>query len=69
MRYKYRGMPCNTLPDMWSVYGTDTDPKEGGAGILEWCVSEKDAQRVMRNMLKDTGRFQGLCVDPPASTL
>jgi hypothetical protein len=46
--YKYRGLPCNIVPDdqLWAVSGCDGC----GGGVLEWCMDEKDALRMLSKM-------------------
>lgn len=55
--YKYRNLP--TTKSGWHVSGIDR--LSGGSGVLEWCHSEDDANRVMALMYKDP-RFANLSV-------
>lgn len=54
--YRYRNLPCSCAPadDLWYVEGVD---RLGGTGILEWCVSQKDAQHRFEVMT----RFPQFC--------
>jgi hypothetical protein len=55
--YKFRNLPCNCVPNeqLWAVsgrYGTQ-------GGILEWCTSQGDAERMLRHM-RTFPNFKGL---------
>lgn len=60
--YVFRALPHDIAPadHLWCVYGHMRDSNDARAGILEWCVSELDADAVMRRMARDP-RFQNLC--------
>ena len=49
IEYKLRNLPCTA--GRWYVAGTDR--LNGAGGILEWCTSEADANRVMAEMHRD----------------
>lgn len=55
--YKFRGLPCNCVPDadFWAVSGRYVSHQGTSAGILEWCTSKEDAQRMLAHM----GRYGG----------
>lgn len=54
--YIYRGLPCSVVEDdeLWAVSGQDV---RGGSGVLEWCVSERDAADVQAQMNRFPERF------------
>lgn len=62
--YRYRGLPCSILPDhlLWAVSGQDK--RDGGGGVLEWCVDEADAQALFSEMQRFPARFSGLTMAP-----
>lgn len=55
--YVYRGLPCNVVEEdeLWCVSGGDV--RTNGGGVLEWCVSESDAQDVLTQMKRFPERF------------
>jgi len=55
--YKFRGLPCNCTTDdkLWAVSGRYVSHQGTSAGILEWCTSKEDAQRMLAHM----GRYGG----------
>ena len=55
--YKYRNHSCVGHP--WAVQGEDKIT--GGAGVLEWCWDERDAEQMMEKMLS-TGEFADLSI-------
>ena len=55
--YTYRNLPCTA--GSWYVAGRDR--VNGGSGILEWCTTEEDANRVAAAMHRDY-RFVNLSV-------
>lgn len=57
--YEYRGLPCSIVPDeyLWTVNGIDC---RGGAGVLEWCFDQADAEHRLELMQKDASRFTQL---------
>ena len=55
--YKFRNQPSNCVSDdqLWAVsghYGTQS-------GVLEWCTSQEDAERMLRHM-STFPKFKGL---------
>ena len=46
--YQYRSFPCMNFT--WYVSGSDVRPDSLGHGILEWCINEDDAYRILANM-------------------
>lgn len=60
--YFYRGLPCNAVaPDeLWEIGGEDLN--SGGSGVLEWCVSEVDAQEVLERMRAHEHQFRKLTI-------
>lgn len=60
--YLYRGLPCSVVSHdrLWVVSGSDS---RGGSGVLEWCVSEEDANEVLAQMRKQPNRFTSLSAD------
>lgn len=61
--YVYRGLPCSVVSDaeLWAVSGHDT---RGMSGVLEWCVSESDAQERLAMMKSQPSRFTSLKAAP-----
>jgi hypothetical protein len=57
--YRFRNLPCNCVPDekLWAVSGR----YKTQGGILEWCVSEKDALGMLKFMETHKG-FRALRV-------
>lgn len=58
--YEYRNHPCRIVPDVWYVSGQDI--RGGGGGVLEWCISESDAQERMA-LMKKHKRFTNLSIE------
>lgn len=54
--YEYRGLPCTNATH--SVAGEDLI--KGGAGVLEWCLSEDDAKERIRIMSQYDYQFKAL---------
>lgn len=50
--YNYRSLKSNIAPKekIWCVSGVDNHPVSGGAGVLEWCLDEDDAKRMLAIM-------------------
>lgn len=48
--YHYRSFPCMNFT--WYVSGSDQRPDGSGHGILEWCINEDDACRILADMTK-----------------
>lgn len=56
--YDYRNLPVTDSG--WYVSGVDT--RHCGGGVLEWCVSEKDANMMLR-IMKQYPQFNNLQVE------
>lgn len=57
--YEYRGLPCSCSETPWMVSGVDI---ASGAGVLEWCVDQKDAEDRFALMSKHPNRFRHMKV-------
>jgi len=54
--YVPRDLPCNIVPDdrLWVVSGSRTNLAGVlEAGVLEWCLDEKDANDILARMQQD----------------
>lgn len=62
--YVYRGLPCSVVEEdeLWCVSGGDV--RTHGGGVLEWCVSESDAQDVLAQMKRFPERFINVHAEP-----
>jgi hypothetical protein len=66
-KYIYRNLPFSAVTTkhdgkqgQWNVSGFD---KQGKAGVLEWAFDKADAERIVKKMKKDVGRFRELRVN------
>jgi hypothetical protein len=57
--YCYRGFAMTVSPDPWYVAGQDV--RISGAGVLEWCIDQDDADAMLKSMSKHK-RFKNLSV-------
>jgi ATP sulfurylase len=59
--YVYRGYPRKMYGKSatHAICGVD---RAGGAGVLEWCYSEEDAQEMLKEM-SQFARFHGLRIE------
>lgn len=66
--YVYRNLPCSIVPheELWCVSGADV---RGGAGVLEWCYDEADANGILADMKRFPERFTGLKAEAFAALL
>lgn len=61
--YKYRNLPCseNGVDYTWYVAGADSSKGMVGAGVLEWCYDQQDAEDRIGKMREHT-QFDFLAV-------
>lgn len=62
--YNYRGLSCSIVPQsqLWMISGFDK--RNGGSGVLEWCVDKDDAQLRLGFMQRYPDRFIDVTATP-----